>query len=400
MSRPRGTQAISNDASTGDAVATLTSSFESVLSQYCTQPDDAGSQKSSFHAVLRPQYSSPPDDKSNSSDSDSQPKQDIPDKTTTATVPVHTIEKTREILPLILSVPVPQDSTTHPELQIAAVVSNALTPLKDPNQAPEVEETPAPTPRIEPAVSTAPIAPSGEIAFAARITPEGNAPAAPTPSPVQDTAPSKARVQAAPSEASEPTSTKSSAVNEKPAEPVSKIEAPLSPTPQAGQNHSAPPEKGETPSVNPSPTARMEQVIEPPPAAAPGSSHDITVRVPDATERGTDVRFVERGGEIHVSVRTGDNELAQTLRGGLNDFVSKLEHSGMHTEVWQPGSDAQNPQNDPRQQQGDSRGDQRGFGSGRNHAGSQDRQDGQKDSKKPRWVEELETVRQTSKEVS
>ena len=56
------------------------------------------------------------------------------------------------------------------------------------------------------------------------------------------------------------------------------------------------------PAANPSPAARMQQVLEMP-AVPQSSSRDITVRVPDATERGMDVRFVERGGEVRV-VRT------------------------------------------------------------------------------------------------
>ncbi len=86
-----------------------------------------------------------------------------------------------------------------------------------------------------------------------------------------------------------------------------------------------------------SPAAQMDRVIDPP-AAAPKTNNDITVRIPDSTGQGTAVRFVERAGEIHVSVRTSDVEMAQSLRGGLNDLVNHLEDGGIRTEVWQPGS--------------------------------------------------------------
>jgi hypothetical protein len=133
----------------------------------------------------------------------------------------------------------------------------------------------------------------------------------------------------------------------------------------------------------------MQQVVEMPAAPQP-SGRDITVRVPDATERGTDVRFLERGGEVRVMVRTSDPELAQTLRGGLNDFVGRMEHTGLRTEVWRPGQGAP-PSPGDSQQHSEQRGDSRGSGSGKNQQGSQEREDSRQQSQKPGWVEELET---------
>jgi hypothetical protein len=135
---------------------------------------------------------------------------------------------------------------------------------------------------------------------------------------------------------------------------------------------------------------RMEKVIEPP-AAPPSSSRDIAVRVTDETLGGANVRFVERGGEVHVSVRTADAELAQTLRGELNDFVGKLEHGGIQAEVWRPGSDASYSQS--HSQNGSTDQDS----SGRHQAGSGDREQGERNQQKPRWVEELEAFMEKNK---
>jgi hypothetical protein len=49
--------------------------------------------------------------------------------------------------------------------------------------------------------------------------------------------------------------------------------------------------------------SKLDPVIEPA-AAPPSSSHDIRVRVPDSGGGSTDVRFVDTGGEVRVSVRT------------------------------------------------------------------------------------------------
>jgi hypothetical protein len=132
-------------------------------------------------------------------------------------------------------------------------------------------------------------------------------------------------------------------------------------------------------------SAHVEPVTEPP-AAQPSSSRDITVRIPDATDRGTNVRFVERGNEVHVSVRTGDSDLAQTLRSGLSDLTARLQHNGIQAEVWRPGSDSS--QSDSQNASPDN---PRDSGGGRNQSGAQ--RDGQDQSgeNKPQWVEELET---------
>jgi hypothetical protein len=95
---------------------------------------------------------------------------------------------------------------------------------------------------------------------------------------------------------------------------------------------------------------------------------------------------VERGSEVHVSVRTGDSELAQTLRSGLSDLTSRLQHNGIQAEVWRPGSDSS--QSDS---QNASPGDPRDSGGGRNQSGAQRDGQDQPNEGKPGWVEELET---------
>jgi len=131
------------------------------------------------------------------------------------------------------------------------------------------------------------------------------------------------------------------------------------------------------------PTVRSESIIEPP-AAAPTSSHDIRVQVPDNKGGTTQVRFVESGGEVRVSVRTADEGLAQNLRTHLNDLTQRLSDGGTPAEIWKPAASATSAQNDPQQQsQYDGRGSG-GQGSG-SQSGQQDRQ-----QKRPAWLEEME----------
>ena len=130
------------------------------------------------------------------------------------------------------------------------------------------------------------------------------------------------------------------------------------------------------------PTARLERVIEPP-AAPPASAHDIRVRVPDNNGGSTQVRFVESGGEVRVSVRTADEALAQNLRGHLNDLTQRLTDAGIPAETWKPGSAASSSQNNQHQP------DREGRGSGGQQSGGQGEQP-DRQQKRPAWLEEME----------
>lgn len=131
-----------------------------------------------------------------------------------------------------------------------------------------------------------------------------------------------------------------------------------------------------------SPMAHVDQVD--PPAVMPSSNRDITIRIPGSTDQGTAVRFVERAGEVHVSVRTDDAEMAQNLRGGLNDLVNRLEDGGIRTEVWRPGSDASSSQSDSHHPFTDPDGSQ-----GHQNSGSHNEQESRQQNK-PRLVEQLD----------
>lgn len=139
--------------------------------------------------------------------------------------------------------------------------------------------------------------------------------------------------------------------------------------------------------------ARMQTLMEP--AAQPAGPHNsITVKVPGtASDAGIDLRFVDRGGNIHLSVRTPSAEVAQELRGGLNDLVGKLEHAGIRAEVSSPAANESGNQS-PNNQSKDNRDSQDGSadrrGSGRDQADSQSQQQDSRGPDRSRWMEALE----------
>lgn len=366
--------------------------------------DGADDEGSSFFSLLNHYSASQPGDDSNSGHEkdgkNSQQKRDDSDKSGMVTTPVHTLEKRPEILPLMLAIPQRLDlaapdgpSTSLSKGADLSLATDGSTDGFIPDSAGHKERKPVPvmdslTPVDPPSLdveTSAPTAPHGELAFAAKLSSPDSDPAGAGRAPVRASAHAEQRQAAAPAVKGNDAETETAKVAaDSPAERFSKTDATFA-APAAAQSQSAATVKSEGPSVSMTPEARLEHTAEPAPAPA-SSSHDITIRIPDATERGTDVRFVERGGEVHVSVRTSDAQMAQTLRGGLSDFVSRLDHSGIRAEVWQPNSDASSSQKDAQNQSMD----QKGSGSGRNQSDSEESTEDQRNAKRPRWVEEME----------
>ena len=148
-------------------------------------------------------------------------------------------------------------------------------------------------------------------------------------------------------------------------------------------SQAVPPASAPAAPQQPQPSAHMEPVIEPP-AAPPASNHDIRVHVPDNNGGSTQVRFVESGGEVRVSVRTADEGLAQNLRTHLNDLTQRLSDGGMPAEIWKPAANAasssQNDQHQPHQD---------GRGSGGQGSGGQGQQP-DRQQKRPAWLDQME----------
>lgn len=307
----------------------------------------------------------------------------------------------RDALRMMASMPAPpsgiglqpgtsSQSSAGAQPQAAISTPEGATTASENEPAPSSEiaepERATPPPMFDVSSTTQP-ASTGPIALAAKLTPVETDPPA---TGAADTQP-RAQIQLQ-KQGQALTSLIQDDVNAKPStdpapEQLTKVEAAFAPVAPPAANSTEVPKSTASASVSTAAqtVSQMEPLIETP-APAPGSNHDITIKVPDATERGMDVRFVERGGEVHVAIRTSDGEMAQTLRSGLNDFAGRMEHAGIRAEVWRPGADASSPQNsqdDARQQPGDQRGS-------RNQSGTQDRESDSQNSKKPRWVEAME----------
>jgi hypothetical protein len=309
--------------------------------------------------------------------------------TVTAPLPAtQTADTPRIILPVTASI-VPQDGTAS-QNSFDAAQDATFAPVADP----KVTTPPAPE-----QLDATPASPVGPLAFAARLSPNTetqqpalNAIRTAEPQPGAQTsqqiaAQVTAKQVAAGADVAADSHTDQGgdqSAKEKMGDRFAKPDVHLPQAHAAVQDRTATPGHNETPPGQLSPTARMEKGIDPP-ATPPSTNRDITIRIPDSTDQGIAVRFVERAGEVHVSVRTGDAEMAQSLRGGLNDLANRLEDGGIRTEVWQPGSNASSSENDSRNQFADPDGS-----NGRQYSsGSNPEQESRKQNQ-PRRLEEME----------
>jgi hypothetical protein len=249
--------------------------------------------------------------------------------------------------------------------------------------------------RIEVSTSTGSNA-SDALAFEAKLTPAPNSTATPVTAFQQSFSQS---MQPAEQLASKPSPVASPSEPLEPAVSPSKTQALF----EVGTTPTASPEaashadtRSAVAPVETSAVERMQSMIETP---APASSrHSITVKVAgEAGDANIDLRFIDRGGDIHLSVRTPSTEAAQELRGGLSDLVGRLEHAGIRTEISNPsanGSGLSDSSKDQEQASADRR------GSGRNQADTESQQQDSRGSNRSRWIEALEGSPNFSQEQS
>lgn len=118
-----------------------------------------------------------------------------------------------------------------------------------------------------------------------------------------------------------------------------------------------------------------------------GAASQISISVPAGDQQNVQVRLMDRAGEVHVTVRAPNEDLAGNLRSDLSSLTGKLNQSGFSTEAFAPsrGGEFSRDQRsaDPQQQSGAER-----QTSGRN----QQQQSSQQNARgnRPAWLDEFE----------
>ena len=103
------------------------------------------------------------------------------------------------------------------------------------------------------------------------------------------------------------------------------------------------PERPDTAAAKPvRPQDAMESETKPD-AAKANPVRDMKFEVTGG-ERRVEVRLSERGGEVKMTVRTPDANLASTLRENLPALSARLAESGFKSEAWHPAASSTNEQ--------------------------------------------------------
>jgi hypothetical protein len=127
-------------------------------------------------------------------------------------------------------------------------------------------------------------------------------------------------------------------------------------------------------------------------AQKPGAPlKDISLQVTQAGNERVDVRVVQQGNEVRVSVHSTDASLSSGLRQGLSELQGRLEENGYRAEMWRPAAAVTPLAATPG---GHSAPDQSRGGDAQSHSGGSQQDGGrrnQNQSNQPRWVEELKS---------
>jgi hypothetical protein len=155
--------------------------------------------------------------------------------------------------------------------------------------------------------------------------------------------------------------------------------APAAPAPAPAQTPSQPPQIATHASAN----------LHSDAAVKTGTASELSFSVSASDQQKVEVRVTDRAGEVRVSVRTPNEELASTLRSDLGSLTGKLSQSGYTTEAFAPaahiGEFSRDQSNSPANQQ-------QGGGQDRNFNRQGQQQDSQQDgrARRPQWLDEFE----------
>lgn len=188
-----------------------------------------------------------------------------------------------------------------------------------------------------------------------------------------------------PRASTEPPAREEARVDKPTLEPVAPVSVSPKQTPPVESSDPAPVKPADIPHLEPEPNRPQAALSSHAPDA-----HAISVRLTDAGDARVELKVTEHSGEVRVSVRTADADLAGSLRENLGDLVHKLEQSGFRADTWNPSqsSSTEGNQQTRRTDRETLGGDQ----SGRQQQYSGDGQERkQQDPKRAGWIDEFET---------
>ncbi len=139
-----------------------------------------------------------------------------------------------------------------------------------------------------------------------------------------------------------------------------------------------------------SPAASKPTDIDPQPESIPQNTvNNVHLHLTGDNNQRVDVRLVDYNGELRVSVRTGDTNLAQSLQERMPELTSRLDTQHFRSEIWTPSiAGATKTETNGSSFSGANAGGSANYGDNTGRQGNSRGQNG--NSNQPDWLDEIE----------
>jgi hypothetical protein len=129
--------------------------------------------------------------------------------------------------------------------------------------------------------------------------------------------------------------------------------------------------------------------------ASKGVVRNVQIKLQTENNQRVDVRLTDLGGTLRVSVRAGDQNLANSLQSHMPELTDRLDQQHFRTEVWMPRTEAAETGQSNTQNFNSRNGDQSGDQSGGRQQGRQNNRSNWPDEDSPQQRGNKEKVNQT-----
>jgi hypothetical protein len=194
---------------------------------------------------------------------------------------------------------------------------------------------------------------SSQLAFALRLNPDTTAeqtapqvqvPQSPSQASHSQSAPDNMQSSvAAASDAVQPSAAITEAVQngaEQSGEHTERADSQIQATPSAAVEQFAAARADAAHAMDQPVSVRSADVDNTPAPPANNTIRDVRLQVTGSDDQRVDVRVMDRGGELRVSVRADDPSLVRSLQDNVADLSTRLDQAHFQSEVWTPRTQA------------------------------------------------------------
>jgi hypothetical protein len=206
---------------------------------------------------------------------------------------------------------------------------------------------------LPPETDTNSVASSSQLAFAVRLNPDTaaeqmapqiQAPQSQSQASHAQSAPDNIQTSvAAASDAVQPSAAVSEVVQnaaEQSGEHTERADAQIQATPSGSVEQFATARADTAHAIDQPVSVRSADVDQTPAPSANNTIRDVRLQVTGSDDQRVDVRVMDRGGELRVSVRADDPSLVRSLQDNVADLSTRLDQAHFQSEVWTPRTQA------------------------------------------------------------